>query len=101
MDMAALRKAAQMNGTITEEGSQLYIAKPYAEIFEVKDLDEPNKDRVRVYPYSPGLVALQIRTHKGINDQARSGKPRDMVAHVTFKVEELETILAHAKRVVR
>jgi poly(3-hydroxybutyrate) depolymerase len=78
------------------------LAKQFAEIQEVKDLEKPNKNEVRVYcsqydarDHNNSAYNFQIRTHKGLGWPCGKGKPRDMVATVSLTVKEMEEILAY------
>jgi len=76
----------------------LIAKEDYAEIYEVKDLDRPNDNCIRVYcTQAPDVFGFQIRTHKPINERFGHGKPRDMIAHVSLSIAEVEEILEYMK----
>jgi hypothetical protein len=77
---------------------EILINKPYAEIYEVKSLDQPNKNQLRIWCCQwPNYFTFQIRTHKGISGSGNQGVERDMIAHVDLSIEEFETILTKMK----
>jgi len=76
----------------------LIAKKDYAEIYEVKDLENPNTNCIRVYcTQAPDVFGFQIRTHKPIVERFGRGKCRDMIAHVSLSITEVEEILAYMK----
>jgi len=87
----------KMNGKLV--GRELWFDKQWAENYEVKDLDKDNENILRVYRSGPESWTFQVRTYKPIvNRYRRSGvKPRNMIAHVTLSVAEVEEILAYMK----
>jgi len=82
-------------------GTELWFDKQWAENYEVKDLDldKDCENILRVYRSAPESWTFQIRTYKPIvNRFRRSGaKARNMIAHVTLSVAEVEEILAYMK----
>jgi len=83
------------------EKQEIRINKPFAEIRELHYYaDTPNKNELRIYcSQSPNTWTIQVRTHKPIT-YGRTGKPRDMIAHCTVTIAELEEILATMKEFV-
>lgn len=70
----------------------------FARIWEAKDLKEPNENCIRIYMTGyPDVFAFQIRTFKPITSFSRKGKPRNMIAHVTLSIAEMEQILDYMK----
>ena len=69
----------------------LIVEKEYASITEVKGLDKPNENCIRVYrtqvtrDSEPDTFLLQIRTHGGIGDYGQ-GVKRDMIATVSLTI---------------
>lgn len=84
-------------GEFEETSGELWMDDDFAEIYGPKHLSADNDNGVRLYHSSPGVMTFQIRTHKGINDMNR-GKPRNMIAHTRLTIEDLEKMLAYAKK---
>jgi len=75
----------------------LIIEKRYAEIKQLKDVKEHNRNVVRVYrSFYPDGYTFQIRTFKGIGEFGE-GKKRDMIATVKLTIKEVEDILDYMK----
>ena len=81
----------------------LKVEKEYAEIMEVKGLDEPNENCIRVYCTQvnqvgePDSFNLQVRTHGSLSGRYSKGVKRDMIATVNVTIPELEAILDYMR----
>ena len=79
-------------------GNELHQQNDFAEIYEVKDMKEKNENKLRVFcDQFPNIFKFQIRTHKPINGFFGNGKPRNMIAHLSLTIEEVEEILNYMK----
>lgn len=96
--MVQQRKPYRFN-ELQQEHGELHFINDFAEIREVKNLDQDNEPMLRVYRASPGALNLQIRTFGPINDRlARTtGKKRNMIATVKIELDDLETILKYGR----
>lgn len=79
---------------------ELQAHKKWAEIWEAKDIDQDNENSIRIYcTQAPDVFGFQIRTFKPIVESIgrAKGKPRNMIAHVSLSITELEEILAYCR----
>jgi hypothetical protein len=77
--------------------------KNFAYIREVKDMEAPNTNQLRVYCDSVSAKSfnVQIRTHAPITDLGRKGSvARDMIAGITLTVGEMEELISYMKAVL-
>ena len=77
--------------------SNLFVKKKFAEIKELKNLQQDNEDMLRVWcTQAPDVFCFQIRTFKPITEWGK-GKSRNMMANVNLTITEVEEILAYMK----
>ena len=80
---------------VGKECKEAWINKPFAQNYEVKDLEKDNSNILRVYcSQSPDIYTFQIRTFKPITDNYGKGKNRNMIAHCTLSIAEVKALLA-------
>jgi len=86
---------------LQKEHGELHFINDFAEICELRQVDENNEPMLRVYRDSPGALKLQIRTFGPITDTLTSratSKKRNMIATVSIELDDLETILKYGRR---
>lgn len=79
--------------------ADVFISKPHAEIYEIKDATENKADQLRLFPDMDGQsIHLQIRTFKGINKgYGDRGRPRNMIATVHLNADDIRQIVEYAR----
>ena len=89
-----IRERGERYNKVVRNDSQLEIENPYAECYEVKNLDNNNTNELRLYRDAPGTVLLQIRTFEPINE-SRTGMPRNMIAHLTLTATGVDALIQY------
>ena len=82
---------------IVEQDGQLFFMNDFAECYEIDHVKE-SKNCLTVYKSGTEAFTLQIRTFKPINGSHGTGKPRNMIAHVSISINDLHAILAYVER---
>lgn len=81
-----------------ETKQDMFVKKEYAEIKEIKDIEENNDNELRIYcVQSPNIFNFQIRTYKPITEFGQ-GKPRNMIATISLDIDEVKKILQYMEK---
>lgn len=76
---------------------EIFIHNEFAQCYEVKNKAVPNENGLRIYcDQYPDVFCVQVRTHKPITNNHK-GKPRNMIAHLSLSIADVEKVLAFMK----